>query len=103
MRKQKDEIEYHQLSETFSDKVFLNQCESALLKCGLIYEKNNFKEEWWSGKFSDDGFSSYGNKHYDENLTVYEGLKKYGYYNYNSHPVAISFQKGLFVYCAVKK
>ena len=96
---------YHkESSEDF--KAFLEQCKRAMNKCKLAF--GSVKCDEWSGRYGNNGYDSTGNfssftDSIGKELTVWQGLKKYGSYQYNCKFYAIDFDFGRVVYLEMKE
>ena len=95
---------YKESSEDF--KSFLGQCKRAMDKCLLAF--GSVKQEQWSALYGNNGYDQSGNfPSFKESrkhgiMEVWEGLKKYGTYQFNCNGIAIDFDFGRVVYAEIK-
>jgi len=96
---------YKESSEDF--KAFLEQCKRAMNKCKLAF--GSVKCDEWSGLYGNNGYDKNGNftniheANSQESMTVWQGLNKYGTYQYNCEFYAIDFDFGRVVYTEMKE
>jgi len=94
---------YRESKESF--EAFLAQCKRAMDKCGFAF--GSVKSEQWSALYGNNGYDNHQNftKFAEVTVTenmkkmeVWEGLKKFGSYQFNYPSMAIDFDFGRVVY-----